>query len=58
MFRKTNLIIILIMVWLTACSQPQAEVEPSPAKPRNLTVMTHDSFAVSEQVIAELRSRA
>jgi len=56
MFRKTFPIIILIMVWLAACSQLQAEAEPSPAGPRTLTVMTHDSFAVSEELVTSFEA--
>lgn len=56
MFRRINPIIILIMVGLTACNQPRAEAEPSPAGPRNLTVMTHDSFAVSEELVASFEA--
>lgn len=37
---------------LSACAAPQAAEAPA-AAPQELTVMTHDSFAVSEEVIAE-----
>jgi thiamine transport system substrate-binding protein len=56
MYKKTALLLIFMLVWLTACSQPQAGVEPTPSGPRNLTIMTHDSFAVSEEVVASFET--
>jgi thiamine transport system substrate-binding protein len=40
-------IVLLIILLLAACS-PQTE---TPAGPQTITVMTHDSFAVSEEVV-------
>lgn len=56
MLRKLTLLMILMLIWLTACNQPQAGDEPTPAGPRSLTVMTHDSFTVSEEVVAEFEA--
>jgi thiamine transport system substrate-binding protein len=39
-------------VFLIGCASPQAAAE-IPAQPATLTVMTHDSFAVSEQIVAD-----
>ncbi|MEW6287263.1 MAG: thiamine ABC transporter substrate-binding protein [Chloroflexota bacterium] len=36
---------------LSSCA-PQATEPPQPASPQTLTVMTHDSFSVSEEVVA------
>jgi thiamine transport system substrate-binding protein len=44
MIRKIFLILVLILL-LSACAQA------TPEGPRSLTVMTHDSFAVSEEVV-------
>ena len=41
----------LLISLLTACAQGTASPPPTGAAPRTLTVMTHDSFAASEQVI-------
>lgn len=62
--------LLLLLVWcLAACTSPSpsptaapgtgastAPLTPTPAGPRTLTVMTHDSFAVSEDVIHEFES--
>ena len=45
MFRKLTLILFTLAFALTACA-------PKPSEPTTLTVMTHDSFAISEEVIA------
>lgn len=49
MIRRILLILVLIVL-LTACTQT------TPEGPRSLTVMTHDSFAVSEEVVANFES--
>ncbi|MEA3349146.1 MAG: thiamine ABC transporter substrate-binding protein [Chloroflexota bacterium] len=42
----------LLLTLLAACSpKPSPITETPPPEPRTLTVMTHDSFAVSEQVL-------
>ncbi|MFQ5616578.1 MAG: thiamine ABC transporter substrate binding subunit [Anaerolineales bacterium] len=59
MKKLPSLLTLLLFLSLTliACATPTAEPvttlaeEPTLAKPRTLTVMTHDSFAVSEEVI-------
>lgn len=56
MSTKATFLAVLMLAWLAACSQPQAGVEPTPSESRNLTVMTHDSFAVSEEVVAEFEA--
>jgi thiamine transport system substrate-binding protein len=65
MFRKYFLTLICIAWLISACSQPASEstltpaVESStlPADTGELTVMVHDSFAISEGVIAEFESQ-
>ena len=47
---KNVLLLTLIFFLLAACS-PKATATPQPAGPQTLTVMTHDSFAVSEKVV-------
>ncbi len=53
-----KLIIVIISISLlgTACSP--AKVSPTAPPPITLTVMTHDSFAASETVIAEFEQQA
>jgi len=52
---KIGLALTLLML-MAACSTPTTEEPPTPAGPRTLTVMTHDSFAVSEDVIATFQA--
>ena len=47
---KNFLLLILIFFLLAACS-PGATATSQPIGPQTLTVMTHDSFAVSEEVV-------
>ncbi|MFW5714517.1 MAG: thiamine ABC transporter substrate-binding protein [Brevefilum sp.] len=63
MKQKIKMIIgvLLIIVLATACApQPSPTEAPpeedTPDEPRSLTVMTHDSFAVSEDVIAQFEA--
>jgi len=42
-------LLLFVLVLLAACS-PQA-TETQPAEPQTITVMTHDSFSVSEEII-------
>jgi thiamine transport system substrate-binding protein len=51
MNKKSNLFLFLILMILAAACAPQ----PTRA-PRSLTVMTHDSFAVSEDLVAQFES--
>ena len=44
-------LLFLVPLGLAACA-PESQTA-SPEGPRKLTVMTHDSFAVSEEVVAE-----
>src|ERR1044071_1448065 len=50
--KKITLLLSAFFLFLGACS-PQATAAPQPtsAGPEALTVMTHDSFAVSEKVV-------
>ena len=43
----------VLALLLTGCGS----ATPIPASPRTLTVMTHDSFAVSEEVVAEFQAQ-
>lgn len=49
---KILIFVTLFVLWITACTATEPTVEDTPEGPRMLTVMTHDSFAVSEEVIA------
>ncbi|KPL74801.1 ABC transporter substrate-binding protein [Ornatilinea apprima] len=57
MKQKWNIVWALaaLALVLSACAAPQAAETPA-AAPLELTVMTHDSFAVSEEVIAEFEA--
>ena len=48
--KKLTILITAYCLLITACA-PQATAT-SPAKPQAITVMTHDSFSVSEEVVA------
>ena len=54
MNKRWNIVWLLaaLALGISACAAPQA-TETSATAPQELTVMTHDSFAVSEEVIAE-----
>ena len=54
MAKKTILLLALVALLISACTQ--ASASPTPAGPRSLTVMTHDSFAVSEEVVTAFES--
>lgn len=49
-------LLLLPALLLTACGSPTLLPTPTPSGPRTLTVMTHDSFAVSEEVVKEFES--
>lgn len=42
---------IIILLLLTACTPQTPAATPTSAAPRTLTVMTHDSFAISEEAL-------
>lgn len=50
MFHKLKPLTLTLTLLLAACASP------TPAGPRTLTVMTHDSFAVTESVLKEFES--
>lgn len=54
---KTFILVILFGLLFSACSiiGSETSAEDTPEEPQILTVMTHDSFAVSEEVIAEFQ---
>lgn len=49
--KKTLLLVFVFVLALSACA-PAATAEPAASEPVTLTVMTHDSFAISEEVVA------
>jgi len=49
--KKPTLIVVSIVFLLSACAPRAAATPTTPAEPQTLTVMTHDSFAVSEGVV-------
>ncbi len=55
-----NLVFSLVLMVLAAACTPQPTQAPSenetPTEPRSLTVMTHDSFAVSEDLVTQFES--
>jgi thiamine transport system substrate-binding protein len=53
--RSTFTIICLVALLATACAA-QPATTPTPSGPRTLTVLTHESFALNEDVIAEFES--
>ncbi len=50
-------LIFLAALVLAACTGAPADATPSPAGPQLLRVMTHDSFAISEEVIKTFESQ-
>jgi thiamine transport system substrate-binding protein len=50
MFKKLSLLTLALTFIFAACAAP------TPAGPRTLTVMTHDSFAVSDSVLKEFET--
>jgi thiamine transport system substrate-binding protein len=48
--KRITLVLSTFFFLLSSCA-PQATATPQPAEPQTLTVMTHDSFAVSEDVV-------
>lgn len=59
MFKKVSLIITLLVLGLASCTSDNNEnneIAENLAPPTILSVMTHDSFAISEDVLAEFES--
>ena len=50
---KKFLLLMLVFVFLLAACAPASTATPTPAGPVTLTIMTHDSFAVSQEVVAK-----
>src|SRR5215212_8277231 len=48
--KKLNLLLSFFLLLFAACT-PKATATPASTEPQTLTVMTHDSFAVSEDVV-------
>jgi thiamine transport system substrate-binding protein len=53
--KKLTLLLLSIFFLLAACS-PTATATPQSSEPQTITVMTHDSFAVSENVVKSFES--
>lgn len=53
--KRITLILSSFVFLLSACV-PQATATPQPAEPQTLTIMTHDSFAVSEDIVKAFES--
>ena len=45
-------VMLVLALFLSACSTPAPAESAEPAEPAELTVMTHDSFAASEEIVA------
>jgi len=56
MSKKLILLFLMLGLGLAACAQATPSLAPTPSAPRHLTVMTHDSFAASEEVIRAFES--
>ncbi len=54
---KTIFVLIALAVLVTACSQAAGSPPPADSTPRTLTVMTHDSFAISEPLVTGFETR-
>ena len=53
---KRTILLYLILVLLVAAASCGPTQTPTPSDPRTVTVMTHDSFDVSEEVIAQFEA--
>ena len=51
--KRSIMILIAVMGILTACAETNGD---APGEPETLLVMTHDSFAISEEVLAQFES--
>jgi len=57
MKRTTLFFLILVLLMAASCGpRPTPAPTPTPSGPRTLTVMTHDSFDASEEVIAQFEA--
>lgn len=56
MTKKTLLLLVIMTLTITACAQASPSPTHTPSGPRTFKVMTHDSFAVSEEVAAAFES--
>jgi len=56
MKRRYSLFILIMLVSIVAACAPQPPSTKTPAEPQTLTVMTHDSFTVSEDLITQFES--
>lgn len=50
MIKKKNLVLTIIVLFLFGCVPANPAPTSTSSEPRTLTVMTHDSFAISEEV--------
>jgi thiamine transport system substrate-binding protein len=57
MKRMTLLFLVTVLLVTASCEpKPTPALTPTPSAPRTLTVMTHDSFDASEEVIAQFEA--
>ncbi len=54
---KSKILWLILIALLTACTAPAPTATPTPAGPRTLKVMTHDSFSISESAIAAFETQ-
>lgn len=54
---KKIIILILFVLSISACGQKRNDSTPTISGPRTLTLMTHDSFSVSESVIQDFENQ-
>jgi thiamine transport system substrate-binding protein len=52
MSKRNILVFVLVALLLAACGQATGEPTQPPDEPRSVSIMTHDSFDISEEVIA------
>lgn len=56
MSSKSYLFLLGLLFTLAACTPAAPTATPSPAVPRTLTVLTHDSFDISEEVLQKFET--
>ncbi len=49
--------VVLLAVLLAACAPATPAASPTPSGPRRLNIMTHDSFAISEALVAAFQDQ-